>query len=126
MTEGHWNEEGYWMWGTGEAVEKPPNYFGDCPECHQNDGFLNVHKNHWFFCDEHQTRWHAGWNLFSGWREETEEEWDLNAMQLSGYNEVEPYIHPSFIATAEEKELTQGMTKYVRNRLAEDFGEMPF
>jgi hypothetical protein len=49
-------------------------YFGLCPTCHKTDGYLNVGRSHWFVCDEHRTKWCAGANLFSSWREETEAE----------------------------------------------------
>jgi hypothetical protein len=66
----------------------PPVYleeepFSVCPVCHSNDGFLNAGKGHWFVCHEHRVRWFVGSNLFSAWREETEEE------QRHAY-EVEP------------------------------------
>ena len=66
----------------------PPVYleeepFSVCPVCHSNDGFLNAGKGHWFLCHEHRVRWFVGSNLFSSWREETEEE------QRHAY-EVEP------------------------------------
>ena len=60
-----------------------PQEFGGCPVCHSHDGFYNAGKGHWFVCREHRTRWFVGSNLFSAWREETEEE------QRHAY-EVEP------------------------------------
>jgi hypothetical protein len=69
------------------------NYFGLCPQCGGNDGYRNVGRNHWFVCHTCRTRWCAGSNLFSGWREETKEEWAENAWALSAYREVEP-VHP--------------------------------
>ena len=44
-------------------------YFGGCPECGKNDGYLNVGKDHVFICDEHKTAWCAGANLFSSWQD---------------------------------------------------------
>lgn len=63
--------------------------FGGCPECGSSDGYLNVGRDHWFKCDEHESRWHAGSNLFSSWHEESEEVWEKNASLLVGYREVE-------------------------------------
>jgi hypothetical protein len=57
--------------------------FGACPVCHSHDGFYNAGRNHWFVCHEHRVRWWVGSNLFSAWREETENE------QRHAY-EVEP------------------------------------
>lgn len=69
-------------------------YFGGCPECGKNDGCLNLRRDHWFVCDEHRTAWFVGSNLFSGWREESEDDWKRNAAKLNGYLVVEP-IHQS-------------------------------
>lgn len=66
------------------------DYFGGCPECGRNDGYLNVGREHWGMCDKHKTKWWIGSNLFSSWKEETEEEWKKNAERLSAYQEVEP------------------------------------
>src|SRR5690348_17591745 len=52
-----------------EDEETP--YFGGCPYCHKTDGYINVGREHWFVCDQHQTKWRIGENLFSSWREET-------------------------------------------------------
>jgi hypothetical protein len=49
-------------------------YFGVCPICRTADGYANVGRSHWFFCQEHQKKWCAGSNIFSDWRQETEEE----------------------------------------------------
>ena len=61
---------------------------GTCPECHETSGYLNVHKTHWFFCEEHKTVWGGGYNLFSSWQDETEADWQANAEKLSDYREV--------------------------------------
>jgi hypothetical protein len=50
------------------------DYFGVCPHCGKNDGYLNVGKGHWFFCKEHRLKWLIGANLFSSWRDQTEAE----------------------------------------------------
>ena len=49
-------------------------YWGVCPTCKCNDGYVNIGKGHWFYCKEHKVRWFIGRNLFSDWRCETEEE----------------------------------------------------
>ncbi len=64
--------------------------FGGCPHCGQNDGFLNVEREHWFRCDRHKTKWRFGSNLFSGWREEGEETWQRNRFKLAEYMTVDP------------------------------------
>jgi hypothetical protein len=50
------------------------DYFGVCPHCHRRDGFINIRRGQWFYCREHKLKWWAGSNLFSSWRDETEEE----------------------------------------------------
>ena len=64
------------------------NYFGGCPRCGQTDGYINVVRSHWFVCNEHRTKWNAGANLFSSWREEDEQTWAANAEKLNGYTMV--------------------------------------
>jgi hypothetical protein len=63
----------------GMPVTKPKRnqdggFFGSCPHCKNADGYLNIGRGHWMFCDEHRTRWFIGTNLFSSWRDETEAE----------------------------------------------------
>ena len=65
-------------------------YFGGCPHCGQNDGYMNVERDHWLICHRHKTKWLAGSNLFSGWRHEDEETWKRNRFKLSGYMVVKP------------------------------------
>lgn len=65
-------------------------YFGGCPECKKHDGYVNVSRSHWFVCDEHQTKWLAGSNLFSSWHDEGEVQWKRNSNLLAHYTEVEP------------------------------------
>jgi hypothetical protein len=50
------------------------HYWGVCPECGHRDGYLNVGKGHWLYCREHRIRWFIGSNLFSNWKDETEDE----------------------------------------------------
>jgi hypothetical protein len=64
------------------------NFFGGCPHCGRGDDYLNVGRSHWFVCREHKVKWLAGSNLFSSWREETEEDWRRNAATLAEYREV--------------------------------------
>ncbi len=62
--------------------------FGGCPYCGQNDGYLNDGRDHWFFCNQHKTKWLVGSNLFSSWREEDDEVWRLNRFKLAEYMTV--------------------------------------
>jgi hypothetical protein len=65
-------------------------HFGVCPACGSHDGFVNIGKNHFFVCHQHKHAWNVGWNLFSCWQEETEEDWKKNEALLNGYRFVEP------------------------------------
>jgi hypothetical protein len=94
-----------------QLKDKGPNYFGDCPECKSCDGFLNIGRTHVFYCDEHETQWTVGSNLFSSWHGETEEDWESNAKKLAGYREVEPYTDASFIAPSYDPEKRKAQAK---------------
>jgi hypothetical protein len=67
------------------------NYFGVCPICRRQDGYLNNGHDHWFKCDTHRTKWCVGSNLFSSWRFMTPEESFAQVDRLAGYREVEPF-----------------------------------
>ena len=71
---------------------KVDNYFGGCPHCGQTDGSANIGRSHWFFCSTHETKWCIGSNLFSSWRNETEEEQRraYAKIGLGEFTEVEP------------------------------------
>jgi hypothetical protein len=68
------------------------NYFGVCPDCNKTDGYTNIGAGHWFFCKEHKTRWCIGSNLFSSWRDETEEEQrrEYDELDFGSFKDVEP------------------------------------
>ena len=68
--------------------------FGGCPRCRQNDGYLNIGRDHWFRCDRHRVKWLEGSNLFSSWRDENEAIWVGNAALLAEFVEVEPLTRP--------------------------------
>ena len=67
-------------------------YFGGCPHCHRNDGCINDGPDHWFICELHRTKWSAGSNLFSSWRDETDEERLKARYRLMTFFEVEPVL----------------------------------
>ena len=70
----------------------PRHPWGCCPECAQEElegtgpgyfvgsedntsgSYINLGKDHWFYCDKHKLRWLMGSNMFSSWEHETEEE----------------------------------------------------
>lgn len=61
--------------------------FGRCPEGPATCPLLllNIYSSHYLTCPEHQLYWCIGENLFSGWRDGTEEEWERNYRTLQGY-----------------------------------------
>ncbi len=67
-----------------------PNYFGDCPKCRRNNGYLNIGRDHWFVCKKHGVKWYGGSNIFPDWRQETEKTWRQNEALLENLMEVEP------------------------------------
>jgi hypothetical protein len=78
----------------GDVVQlrDEPGYFGGCPKCGCDDGYLNVGSCHWMVCEEHKMTWCVGANLFSSWRKQSEKVWEENARRLSEYMEVEPLL----------------------------------
>jgi hypothetical protein len=73
-----------------QSAIQNPAYFGRCPSCHGNNGFINVGRSHFVVCHEHRCFWPIGSSLFHGWMLEDEEAWERNAALLSRYSEVEP------------------------------------
>jgi len=72
------------------------DYFGLCPLCGRNDGFLNNLRDHWMICNKHKTKWYVGSNLFSAWRDMSGEEQDSQRKELTEFTEVEPW-YPSLM-----------------------------
>ena len=58
--------------------------------CGRNDGYINVESDHFIVCEEHPVYWYVGSNLFSDWRDETEEEWQRSRQKLEGRTRVRP------------------------------------
>ena len=78
------------------SKQKADSYFGLCPHCHDNDGFINLGRGHWFLCHEHKVMWFIGSNLFGNWRDETEDEQRAiyDAHGVGTYTEINPYRPP--------------------------------
>jgi hypothetical protein len=64
--------------------------FGACPECGKRDGYRNIYRQHFFFCEEHRITWVPGTNLFSSWREESKKDWREAWEQLKDYRVYDP------------------------------------
>lgn len=66
-----------------EITQEPHNKpFAECPKCSEENrdyskrdvGMYNVGRGHWYYCKPHKLTWCIGSNLFSGWRDQTEDE----------------------------------------------------
>ena len=68
--------------------DESDDHWGACPACGGNDGHRNVGRHHWFFCIAHRNKWYVGDNLFSTWREETEDIWEENEQFLADFQQV--------------------------------------
>ena len=81
---------------------KVDNYFGGCPHCGRTDGCTNVGPSHWYFCKAHKTKWCIGSNLFSSWKEQTEDEQRhaYDAIGMGVFTEVEPLPCNEFVSKA--------------------------
>lgn len=106
-----------------QAAVDTDQYFGGCPQCGGDNGYLNVGGNHWFVCNEHKTRWCVGWNLFSSWKDEDEACWAKNAEHLKEYADVKP-IYPPEVAISNPVFLYAGRINDGIRDIAEDpFGQ---
>ena len=62
-------------------------YWGDCPHCGYNDGYINISRTHYLICVKHKWAKAFGANLLSSWRDETEEDWQRNADLIEDFTE---------------------------------------
>jgi len=72
----------------GAPAEDRDDRFWGCPECPPSrgpDAIYNAGKAHRAACHTHRTTWLLGSNLFSAWREESEQE------QRDRWREIEDY-----------------------------------
>jgi hypothetical protein len=65
--------------------------FGVCPECGGGDGYRNIYRLHFFYCDEHRLTWCPGSNLTSTWRDEKPKDWRAAWEHLKDYRTVDGY-----------------------------------
>ena len=96
-------------------------YFGLCPHCRSNDGYINVGRGHWFYCQEHRVKWFIGSNLFSWWREQSEAEQReiYDRLGFGKFQRIEPAT-----ATAEETEAALQRERLEPHRADDDV--LPF
>lgn len=76
-------------------------HFGGCPSCGTSDGPHHVYRLHWFVCMAHQCRWPGGENLFRGWRDQTEADWQRTHRWLQQFRLVKPVYPIELIAAGE-------------------------
>jgi len=85
-------------------IIKVDRYFGGCPTCGGNDGYVNAGKGHFFFCREHRVSWFAGSNLFDSWREQTETEQREEYKQIEGFERIEEPLPEGIWSTDPDRE----------------------
>lgn len=66
------------------------NYFGVCPQCGRNDGYLNSGRERWFVCHEHRVKWGGGQSKACGWKEVSPVVRKRNVALFAAYREIEP------------------------------------
>jgi hypothetical protein len=99
--------------GTGEeedeakGIQNFKDHFGTCPHCHDYSDIINIGRSHWMICETHKTKWWLGSNLFSSWRDQTEDEQRAiyDAKGIDTFDEVKPcYPAPTDAEIAERAE----------------------
>ena len=75
--------------------------FEGCPDCGKDNGYLNGGSPHWAYCDEHRVRWFIGYNLYSSWKDETEEEQLEKWQRIEGYRNLTKERHPELFCMVE-------------------------
>jgi hypothetical protein len=86
--------------------------FGGCPECAASDGYMNVGRLHFFYCDAHKTAWYVGMNVFSSWESENKEVWEANMRRIEKhFVPADPVFNPFLGHPCEEK-----LKKSIRER----------
>jgi hypothetical protein len=118
---------------TGKTTLPEGAYFGDCPKCGKNDGYLNVNRNHYFLCKEHKTCWGVGSNLFSSWKDEDESIWEENIKTLSECRIVkdwhrwnEPRVQEGELVWVEAKQAEEDWLRSRRVSAGPSDDELPF
>jgi hypothetical protein len=66
----------------GEFSPDEPYYFGTCPHCDGNDGFIHIGRDEWFLCRMCKVTWCTGSEL-NEWRRQSEE------YQIAAYDHVD-------------------------------------
>jgi hypothetical protein len=99
--------------------------FGLCPECVEAGEFgaeqtwANIERNHFIYCEKHQTSWRVGSNLFSSWRHESQKLWEQNAAVLEKMKEVEPRYLPESEASIKRRANREWQVKALFTSMSE-------
>jgi hypothetical protein len=51
---------------------------------------VNLGKEHWFICSDHETKWFVDINLFEGWQNQTVAQVKGIEAMLDNYKEIDP------------------------------------
>jgi len=62
-----------------------------CVRCGVECAFRNIGREHWGFCDPCRIKWCIGENLFSGWREQSDEVFEENWEFLKDFEDLTVY-----------------------------------
>ena len=76
--------------------------FGGCPYCGGSSAIRNLGKDHFAYCNKHKTYWYVGSKLFSGWKDENQEDWNANEEFLKGMVYVQPIQYKDEIIHLDE------------------------
>lgn len=73
---------------------QPKEYtFGACKKCHSEGIHFNIERLNMVACENCKTQWEIGSNLFSGWKNETEDIWNENTRKYGDYEMIEPIYY---------------------------------
>lgn len=100
------------------------DYFGGCPTCRGNDGYVNCGRLHVFFCKEHRVSWIFGANLFSSWREQTDAEQREQYKMIEGFERVEPIWPDSAHVAFSPHDITGDATPRTLKQTADDLRDI--
>lgn len=62
--------------------------YGICPVCEKRGTRYDIHRQHWFACDEHKKKWILGVGVLKTEKLAAVEETEANKERLRGYEEV--------------------------------------
>jgi hypothetical protein len=88
-----------------DTVLEGRSYFGLCPMCLEMSGYINIGSQHWFYCNQHGTKWYFGSNLFSTWKDQPEKEQKgiFDELDFGSYTEIEPWRSPRALQRAAKR-----------------------